>query len=133
MEPYWTPFGPYLGHLWTCFGPFLCFWTIAGLLLAGPIVALLIIMMLPYMVHNSGRGRSSFLATVGLHEHSCKQPVLKDALRVHVAGQQQEDAKSNERTIGPTIDLCWMDKHVFESVLGGCGVTSLRIGTNESK
>ena len=33
---YWTPFGPYLGHLWTSFGSFLDYWTIAVLLLAGP-------------------------------------------------------------------------------------------------
>ena len=35
-QTHWTPFGPYLGHLWTSFDSFLDYWTIAGLLLAGP-------------------------------------------------------------------------------------------------
>ena len=35
-QTYWTPFGPYLGHSWTSLGSFLDYWTIAGLLLAGP-------------------------------------------------------------------------------------------------
>ena len=48
IEPYWTPFGPYLGHLWTCFGPFLCFWTIAGLLLAGPYCCPIVALLLPH-------------------------------------------------------------------------------------
>ena len=38
IETHWTPFGPHLGHLWTSFGPFLCFWIIAGLLLAGSLL-----------------------------------------------------------------------------------------------